>query len=398
MAMGVSKSTQDLELNFALVTGSPILRFLGEKGVWKGRGRRPYIQAITLASVAWIPLFILSVIGYYSGFESMFPFWSDFTVHVRFLVALPVLVIAEIFINRRLRIVVAHLFESGLIEKSDVSKLDATVAETDRLLDSIWAEALILAIIVCNLIVSLESGTGWSTITWRFGMGSIGFDYSPIKLWFSCVSAPIFQFILLRWLWLLLVWSRFLWKLSKFDLRLAGTHPDRLGGLGFVSDGQMSFGYVIFAMSSVISAHIATLVVFHGASLFDFNKIVLIYILVSILIFMAPLLVFSPQLAREKRNTLAAFGMLGLDYAQSFQKKWFGIPRNETSGLLGSPDLQSLADLGGSFDVARNMQIVLLVRKVIFVLASVALAPFFPLVLTLFSLPDVFKAIFRILA
>ena len=49
------------------------------------------------------------------------------------------------------------------------------------------------------------------------------------------MSLSLYQFVLLRWYFRLFIWTRFLWQVSRIDLRLIPTHPDRCGGLGFVA-------------------------------------------------------------------------------------------------------------------------------------------------------------------
>lgn len=53
-------------------------------------------------------------------------------------------------------------------------------------------------------------------------------------LWLTWVSNPIMQFLLLRWYLRIFIWARFLWRVSRIDLALLPTHPDRNGGLGFL--------------------------------------------------------------------------------------------------------------------------------------------------------------------
>jgi hypothetical protein len=53
--------------------------------------------------------------------------------------------------------------------------------------------------------------------------------------WYFFVSLPLFQFILLRWYFRLFIWTRFLWQISRLPLAYAPMHPDRMGGIGFLS-------------------------------------------------------------------------------------------------------------------------------------------------------------------
>jgi len=66
--------------------------------------------------------------------------------------------------------------------------------------------------------------------------------------------------------------------------------------------------------------------------------------------------------------------------------------------VIGSADIQSLADLNNSFDVIRTMHIVPFTKETIFQLAVITLIPFIPLTLTMISLEQlvdkILKAVF----
>ena len=74
-----------------------------------------------------------------------------------------------------------------------------------------------------------------------------------------------------------------------------------------------------------------------------------------LLFVLGPLLVFAPRLAAAKRNGLREYGMLAKRYTDEFDHKWLrsGVPPDEP--LIGSADIQSLADLGTSFEVIKDM-------------------------------------------
>ena len=109
------------------------------------------------------------------------------------------------------------------------------------------------------------------------------------------------------------------------------------------------------------------------------------YVLLILIVFLSPLLVFSPKLFEVKRKGLLEYGALANEYTQSFERKWI---RREAPGgepLLGSADIQSLADLGNSFEIVRKMRPVPFdLWTVIFPMVAAAAIPFLPLVLTVF--------------
>ena len=172
--------------------------------------------------------------------------------------------------------------------------------------------------------------------------------------WLGLVSLPMFQFMLLRWYFRLFIWARFLWQVSSIDLRFVPTHPDRAGGLGFLGAVAYAFSPVLLAQGAMLGGMIASKIFYAGATLPQF-KVELIG-LVALLVFaiLGPMLVFGPKLEAAKRAGLREYGTLAQRYVREFDGKWLrgGAPADEP--LVGTADIQSLADLGNSFEVVQR--------------------------------------------
>jgi hypothetical protein len=109
-----------------------------------------------------------------------------------------------------------------------------------------------------------------------------------------------------------------------------------------------------------------------------------------------PLLVFSPQLSRARRAGLLEYGNLAQRYVRDFREKWLdGRPSGEP--ILGSGDIQSLADLGNSYEVVRGMRVVPVSKEAIFQLGVATLAPIVPLMLTLMPLDELLRKLLGII-
>ena len=112
---------------------------------------------------------------------------------------------------------------------------------------------------------------------------------------------------------------------------------------------------------------------------------------------LGPLNVFTPQLAQAKRRGLGDYGRLASHYAQGFDEKWVGPGTPSEEELLGSGDIQSLADLGNSFAVVKEMRLTPFGWKDVSTLAAVTAAPLLPLALTVFSLEELVTRLIRML-
>jgi hypothetical protein len=103
---------------------------------------------------------------------------------------------------------------------------------------------------------------------------------------------------------------------------------------------------------------------------------------------------FTPQMARAKRKGLADYGLLAQRYVDGFEQKWVMTDAAHAEELLGAADIQSLADLGNSYAMVRDMRSLPFGLEDISRLAAATAAPLLPLLLTIFS-PD--ELIMRIL-
>ena len=196
----------------------------------------------------------------------------------------------------------------------------------------------------------------------------------------------MFQFLLLRWYFRLFIWARFLWQVSRIELELMPTHPDRCGGLGFLALVSYAFAPLLVAQGAVLAGMIANQIFYAGARLPDFKLELIGLVAVMVFVVLGPLLVFAPQLAAAKRTGLREYGTLAQRYVREFDQKWLrgGAPADEP--LVGSADIQSLADLGNSFEVVKDMRLAPFTLRTVLQLAVATLLPVAPLLLTMFSL------------
>ena len=97
-----------------------------------------------------------------------------------------------------------------------------------------------------------------------------------------------------------------------------------------------------------------------------------------------------------RRLGLSEYGTLAERYVRAFDQKWLrgGAPTDEP--LLGSPDIQSLADLGNSVEVIQEMRAIPISRAMVIELAVFTLVPVVPLLLTMVSLEELLKKLVQI--
>jgi hypothetical protein len=384
--------------DFSLVLGGPLFQLLRRSHLSGDALELMRRRLVIIPLLAWLPLLVLSVLeGQALGGSVAVPFLLDVDVHVRFLVALPLLIVAELVVHQRMRFVVRQFLERNLIPKSALPQFDAAIASALRLRNSVLAEVLLIAFVyVVGVLIVWRHYVTLATATWYAAPTVGGLQLSLTGVWYGYVSMPLFQFLLMRWYFRLFIWARFLWQVARLDLSLIPTHPDRVGGLGFLANTVYAFMPLAVAHGALLAGLIANRIFYLGAALPEFKVEIVVVVLFLLGVVLGPLLVFAPQLAHAKRTGNREYGTLAERYVREFDTKWLrgGAPADEA--LVGSGDIQSLADLANSFEVVRTMGITPVTKEAIFRLVVATLAPLVPLALTMMSLEELLKRLIGI--
>jgi hypothetical protein len=381
---------------FLLTEGGPTYRLETRVGLIRANSTRILRRALLSILLTWIPLLILSALqGNAMGHMVPVPFLRDFAVHARFLLAVPLLLLAETLLGPRLAHAASHFVDSGLILEKDFARFDAAIESGLRWRDSTAVEVILICMAYAFTTMSLLS-TAIHVSTWYAVRSTTGVSLTWAGWWFVLFCVPQFQFLTLRWLWRLFLWAQFLWRMNYLDLQLVPTHPDEAGGLAFVGESQRFFGVVLLAYSIAVAGVLANGVLYDRYPLPHFAPAIAAYVFVAVAIVLIPLLVFSGTLLKTKRLGLYQYGTLGTEYTSSFHKKWITDPRLIGEVLLGTGDIQSLADLGNSFAFVEKMNAVPMGPRTPIHLALACLIPMAPLLLTMMPLAELLKMLFKV--
>ena len=147
------------------------------------------------------PSLILSMLGGRAwGGAVRVPFLTDIEVHTRFLLALPLLIVAELVVHQRMRPVARQFLERGLIPERSRARFDLAMASAVRLRNSVAAEVLLLAFVyLVGILYVWPRYIALDVPTWYAAPAGGGPHLSLAGWWFVYVSLPLFQFILFRW-------------------------------------------------------------------------------------------------------------------------------------------------------------------------------------------------------
>lgn len=373
--------------DFSVVAGGPLNRFFVRIGL-SGEslelvGRRTLVVAL----FAWLPLLALSITEGYAWSGVQQAFLLDVDVHVRLLIALPLLLAAEPHVHDRMRGSVTAFLDRGIVTEAARPQFDAALHSLRRLRESRLAELVLIVLVyavgigvVWRQVVSLDVEAWYRT-------GDAGTTQISIAgWWYALVSLPLFQFLIYRWYVRLAMWAWFLWKVSRADLSPVPAHPDKSGGLGFLSSLCYAFWPLLLAHGALISGVVWSGILFDDRTLVQYSFEIVIATTMVLLFIFVPLLVFVPTLVAAKRAGLKAYGLLAERYVRNFDRKWASSDAGSHDDLpLGTPDIRALADLSKAYDIVAGMRLVPINWGIAMQLAIVMLVPMAPLALTVLT-------------
>jgi hypothetical protein len=384
--------------DFSLVLGGPLFQ-LFRRAHLAGEGLELlHRRVLIFPLVTWLPLMFLSVLDHEAlGRSCKIPFLHDIESYVRFLIALPVLIIAELVVHRRISPLVRRFVERRIVQPQDLPAFQAVVKSALRLRDSAAVELALLVLVYTLGLWLWRREVALGDPTWYAIPDGKRLHLTFAGYWYALVSIPIFQFILLRWYMRLVIWFRLLWQISRLNLRLTAAHPDRSGGIGFLGKSSYAFVPILFAQGALLAGLIASRVLYEGRSLLSFKTEAAGFVGVFVFIIFAPLLMFTPLLERTRREGLAEYGLLANRYAFGFEDKWLRGCDADTSALPATADTGPMSAMENIYSNVNKMRLVPFGSADITRLAAATAAPLLPLTLTVFSVPQLAKFLIKIL-
>jgi hypothetical protein len=299
----------------------------------------------------------------------------------------PLLLAADQIVHRRIKPTVRQFLDRGLVASEDQPRFESIIASAMRLRNSALAEVLLLAFAIVGGYWAGKRYLVMQVATWF--AASIG-DQTQVTAagyWYLFVSMTIFRFLLVRWYFRLFVWYRFLWQVSRrIPLRLNSLHPDRAGGLAFLSGSMFAFVPVLLAHTIGLAGILGGKIWHDGATLPQFKLEIAAWMVFLLLLVLAPLFFFVTQLADAKRTGLREYGIVASRYVADFRRKWIEGHAAKDEMLVGTADIQSLADLSNSFEVVREMRLAPFGKMAVLRLALLIAMPLAPLLLTMIPL------------
>ncbi len=386
---------EDFVSKVSIVTGGPIYDFLERIGLIRYDLPNVMRRIIALVAITWLPLFLLSLKdGVAFGSRVKLPFLYDFSMYGRFLLSLPLLLLAEIVIDPAIRVGVAEFVRGGIVQDLQFQDFENILRKVQKLRDSLVPEIILLVVAFFPLFLLQSEWTGVTISNWH----GTAHRLTAAGWWFAAFSSPMLRFVIYRWCFRYFLWMALLWRISRLPLALLPTHPDHAAGLGFLAITQRRFGILFAALGCTLVGHLANDIVFGGAALSDSKSLMIGFVVLSVIIGLFPLMLLAPKLRSVRTAGIFEYGKLARTYVESFDNKWVHSIERPSESLLGTGDIQSLADMGNSFGLVEAMRIAPITKRLILQLAAQTAAPLIPLIIFGTPTPELVRAVMKLVA
>lgn len=381
--------------HLSLTEGGPFVRFERRIRLFQPDGRRGHRHVLGVTVPVWIVLVALAIAGTVLGGEITHePVLWQFEVHVRLLIATPLLLAGELAMERRARDLARRAIDDGTVKPEGLPAWQATIDRLHGLRDA-WLPELFILLAVYGITAAGLLQVFPDEIA-RWLVPSLhpdrALEHRESFAWWLYITLgqPIFLFLTLRWLWRWALWSWVLIRLPWAHLDLRAGHADRAGGVGYLSGLLVQQRWFVVATGLALTAVWMDEIVWKRAPASEFAAYFLGYLAFVLLVSFGPHLSMTPQLIAAQRRGTASYGRLVRDYVARFEERWLEN-RDSAPELLGHPDFSGLADLGASYGVAQGMRATLFSRTELLILPGLAVLLMAPLGAVGMSPADIVK-------
>jgi len=380
-------------IDFLIVRNDLPIRWQRRVGLAPDNGLGVARRALFFALFTWLPLVI------WAALESRLldrasgePLLVHYGVHVRCLVAIPLLILAEGMALRIVRVIVSQFLENGLIIDSQRDRFIQLIKDITQLRDKAFPWIIVFALTLLWLIGVPDSlhahELSWATFDSGLGFGG---------WWFLYVVRPVFTILLLGWFWRVCLLFTMFHRISKLDLALVPAHPDGMGGLGFLQKLPKAFILVTLAMSAVLASRWIHDSLYHQIALDSLKLPLLSFSVLWGLIILMPLFVFSSKMISTRKKAMRQYSALLAEHGRLIHQKWILGQKIGEPDILDAPELGPSADIQTIYAAVKNMRITPIGKSCIMPIIAPIVLPMIIVTATQIPLMKILTALFKAL-
>jgi hypothetical protein len=368
--------------DYAFASGGIVWKLFDRTKFESKRLRHQVFALVLLILVCWLPIVFLSFIKL--GWDSFYQlFLRDIATHVRFLIVLPILLVSRRSLNKSFNQMIGFFHETKIVDADNEQAFEKIMDWLKKWSNSKIIDVILLVLVYSAFYFQENSQINHTSIYAPWHM--VDNHITAAGWWYLLISLPLLQMLLYRWLYTILLWMFFLRKISKLDLHLSALHPDGVGGLGFLQYTQLAFFPVAFAFSALTAGVMNNMIMFSGISIRDYKVAIGSVLIFVFLLFIFPLLLLLPLLAKTKRKYFMLYSKEAWPFARKYEEELKEYYKTEEE----KPDASWHIDMIGSFEKTRDMKIVLIDRSILIAFVAAVVLPFLPVVAQQIPLKDI---------
>jgi hypothetical protein len=312
-------------------------------------------RAVFFALFSWVPIAVWALVrGRFLAPAVGEPLLQHYGVHVRCLVAIPLLILGEFTLNTASVRYLSQFIRSGLVDAATRPRFDAALQMVRR-----WRSASLPWLLGIGAALAWTMaepvGNRSDQMSWAVdAAGSLGFG----GMWFAYIVRPLVIALLLGWLWRIVLLVLLFVQVGRLDLTLVPSHADRAGGLGFLERLPSAFAPVTLAISALLASRWAHEIVYHGQALAAFKLPAAMFVAVWTVLLLAPVLPLIRVMYTAKRTALESYAAMVAEQGRLVRRRWIDGTTESDAPLIEPSGVGVVADAGVMFDAVQSMRVV----------------------------------------
>jgi len=372
---GTVNETHQESFALSLVRDDLLFRLQRRIGLIPAKGTGIVRRAVFWSLFAWLPI---AVWACYTGRAlpqaGNEPLLAHFGIHVRFLIAVPLLIFAEAPVQGVFMRLLPYFVRSGVTPESELPRFRAALTDVAKLRNATFPWMAILAVVIAVITVS-DVVQHSHEIIWAVDGEGISQQLGFGAWWFLYVGRPIYLTLLLCWFWRVVLMFLLFGRIAKLNLSIVPTHPDRAGGLGFLERFPKAFVLVVLAASAVLASRWAHDVVYHGVTVQSLRLPMIVFVILAVVLILSPLFMFIGPLSRAKKRAVLDYGVLIGHHGRLVRERWIEEKDVRDQAILSAPELGPVADTTSLYAAVTSMRTVPLGKSTVLTLLLAAALP-----------------------
>jgi hypothetical protein len=343
----------DTSRSFSPIDNEPPLRWQQAIHLAPAGGLGAARRAILFGLLSWLPIALWALFrGRFFQTATGEPLLQHFGVHVRCLVSIPLLILGEATLHRTTQRCIPQFIAGGLVNDAARPRFETALRTARRWRDSSLPWLFVVGVVIAVIVVDRPASRA-DEMSWAFDQtGRLGFG----GVWFAYVVRPIFITLVLGWLWRIMLLAGLFAQFGRLGLALVPSHPDHVGGLGFLKRLPGAFAPVTLGLSAMLASRWAHVIVYHGQTLSGLKVQAAVFVVVWSLLLLAPLSTLMPVLRAAKNAALPSYAAMVAEQGRLVRRRWIDGTMKAGAPLLEPEGVGPIVDAAGMFDVVRSMR------------------------------------------